>query len=803
MGSSNYLKFFLMGFLLIIISIILMPTQLVKADLDAGTYTDLQWNSSPSTVSNLKTRLPIGPDVKLGYAFGLASDKNGNVTDGQDQYLSQKSESPKGNNIYFSKMNVFLDDKNQYINSTFQGGISNNTNAEYASRSVSFTSPDFLLTPPNTKSILPSDYSILGSNGTNTGLGETKKYYQGHDNHGNDAFKIDGTFSRGNNGATGDNDFNLQAELLLRASPSNSAIAQRELFLKNNTNRTQTFQILFGEDTKLYKNDRVLVKDLGNKTGLFIENGTYKLMVTNELPDGFEYYSGQPFDSQKMNWASGFDANGNGAESKNYSYGDSISGSYILSDSSYSLKWKPTTLQPGQTVHFASTIGVTVNPYALPVPKKTYKNLTTGQTESNRVGDKLQFSLNIRNNGYQSSWSYNKIEDRIPDGLQIDPNSVTMTYNNGSGNVTQKIPDSYDATTKTLSFVPSITLGDGKQATVNYDATITDAGGGKTLINTAYFTGHDTKTTDKAFNDSVKIPVIQPQFSASFTKQLRNESNHETNYVDSTSAKKDDLIDYLITYQVNSNSLDSLAKGSHISDTLPTGLEFVPNSVLITASDNAQYGGSLTNIGLGAIAPGRKLTVAFKAKVTSSAIGVVSNIANFAGGKSSTGQILDSSNSNPADVKVQSADAIQSVPSLIDFGSTNMYKQTKILDNISTVGSLIINHPTNKDFNVSVSYDNDDINQQLKNKINGDTLSDDGSGIIFLRQRNTNHTDSGSWIPISPTGTSIRKTDFAGNQQQINLSNYVGVGAWRIKLAPNTSAGSYKGILTWTMSSSI
>lgn len=794
-----------MSLVLAIISIFLISTQEVQADLDAGTYTDLYWNSYPSSVSNLKTRLPIGPKVNLGYAFGLASNKSGQVTNGQDSYLSKISDSPIGNNIFFSKMNVFLDNNNLYVNSTFQGGI-NNTDSELASRSVSFTSPDFLLTPPNTRDVLPSNYSILGSNDKNTGLANTKKYYQGIDSNGHDAFKIDGTFLRGKNGATGDNDFNLQAELLLRASPSNSAIAQRELFLKNNTNRNQTFQILFGEDTKLADNDRVLVKDLGNKTGLFIENGIYKLMVTNEIADGFQYYSGQPFVSGTMKWDSGFDANGDGAESKNYAYGDAISGSTSLTDSSYTLKWKTTTLKPGQTAHFASTIGVTVNPYAVPVPEKTYKNLTTGQDGgigTNSVNDRLQFSLNIKNNGYKSHWSYNKIEDRIPDGLQIDPNSVTLHYNLGNGDVNQKIPDSYNSATKTLSFVPNIALGDGKQATVTYDATITDAGGGKTLLNTAYFTGHDTKTDDRTFNASVKIPVVQPRFSASFTKHLKNESNNETQYTNSISAKKDNIIDYLITYQVNADSIDSLAKGSYISDTLPNGLEFVPGSVKITASDNAQYGGSLDNIGLGAIAPGKKLTVAFKAKVTSSAIGTVSNLANFHGGQSNIGQILDSSTSTSADVNVQSADGFKSVPTLIDFGSTNMYKQTKILDNISTVGSLIINHPTKKDFNVRVSYDNNSSKNQLINQTNGDTLSDDGSGIIFLNQRDANNNDSGSWIPVSRTGIPIRKTDFAGNQEQLDLSSYVGVGDWRIKLAPNTSPGSYKGTLTWTMSSSV
>lgn len=775
---------------------------------------DITWNSYQSTVSTIKSSnfLPInGNSLKLGYAFGIAQDTNGKTNTMQDSYLREPSISGSANNINYSKMNVFLSNNNNYIGSVFQGSYSNSS-AETNAQNVSLTSPDFLLIPTNlsttSHSVTAQNYSILGSNNTNTGLGNTKSYYEGVDQNGNPAYKIEGTFTRGSTNGTGANDFNLHAELILRASPTNSAIVQRELVLKNNTNRIQSFQILFGEDTKLSNNDRVSIKDLGNQSGLFIEDGSYKLMVTNELPDGFNNYSGQAYDSSRMLWDKGFDLKtGAGAESKGYKYGDSVTGDTSIYDSSYSLKWNKTTLAPGETAHYGSTMGVVASPYALPVAKKSYINETTGNsggTGTNSVGDKLKFSLMVQNNGYGSSWTYEKLNDVIPDGLQINANSIAMTYKNNKNGTetTQQIPASdYDATTKTLTIPPTMSLGDGTQATVTYEANITDAAGGKTITNTGEFTGHDTQTSSKTYKSSVDITVAKPNYSASFTKQIKNITNGETTYSDSTSGQKGDTLEYLITYGVNSESRDSLATGSSISDTLPSGIEQDGN-ITITASDGAQYGGSLSNVGLGNIAPGKALTVEFKAKVTASSVGNVSNTATFSGGKSSTGQTLGTATSNQAILNVKNINGFESVPSLIDFGTTNLYGKTTTLNNISTVGNLIVNHPTDNNFNISVSYDNNNADTQMKNS-DKDTLSDDGSGLLFINQRTSDVSDSGSWKPISSNGTPIRTTDFAGNQESINLTNYVGVGDWKIRLAPDTKVGSYTGTLTWNMVDSL
>lgn len=154
--------------------------------------------------------------------------------------------------------------------------------------------------------------------------------------------------------------------------------------------------------------------------------------------------------------------------------------------------------------------------------------------------------------------------------------------------------------------------------------------------------------------------------------------------------------------------------------------------------------------------------------------------------------------SNEADLNIEKSDTFVSVPSLIDFGSTNMYGESKILNNVSTDGDLIVSHPDDNNFNINVSYDNDNTATQMKNQ-NDNTLPTDNSNLIFIRQRNNSDKDAGSWSPISPTGTSIRSTPFTGKQDNLNLTNYVGVGDWQIHLSSDTLPGTYNGTLTWTM----
>lgn len=252
--------------------------------------------------NNSHGELPIGGVTKLGYAFGLAQNQSGVVSDMGDNTIINDSIANSTNNIYYSKMNIFLNDGGTYVSSVFQTGYkSNSTNTEQ----VSMTSPDFLLAPSDsTKSINAKDFSILGAgtksnNNGNPGL-TNKKFYSTTDANGHKCYKIIGNFFR-TQGSTKNGEYDLEAEILLRPSPSNSGIIQRELYLKNRSNTTQKFTILFGEDTKIGDsnggNDMVPIYDLKNKDGINIQtmynNHWMRLMVTNQTPDGFDNYAAE------------------------------------------------------------------------------------------------------------------------------------------------------------------------------------------------------------------------------------------------------------------------------------------------------------------------------------------------------------------------------------------------------------------------------------------------------------------------------------------------------------------------------
>lgn len=805
MKRLKSIEFCLMIFFMAFIFMFLIPvTNVHAADPDTQTSydKDITWNSNTSSVNSYQ-QLEIAPGISLGYAFGLTQDTNGKVKSMSDNTLTQPSVSQSGNNIYRSKINVFLNDNGNYIGSVFQGSHTSVTSSANTDQ-VSATSPDFLITPLNTSfglsGVTASKYALLGGSSINVSSSsymQNKKFYIGKDSNGHAAYKIVGDFVRGT--GTGSNVFDLKAEIVLRASPTNSAIVQRELFLTNNSSRTQSFQVLYGEDTKLSENDRVLIKDLGNSNGLFIEDGSYKLMVTNEIPDGFKYYAGQSYASGSMDWIKGFDSKtGAGAEAKNYKYGDPITGSSSLTDSSYTLKWDPTTLKAGETAHYGSTMGVTASPYALPVVSKTYTN-QTNSTGTNNIGDKLKFSLKVRNNGYGSSWTYEKLKDTIPDGLQIDPNSIVLTYNNGTS--TPINASDYDASTKTLTIPPTLALTDGQEATISYNASITRDASGKTLTNTAYFTGHDTKTTSKTYDASVDIPVKKSKFDFTFNKYVKNVTKGETNFTTSTNANIGDIVDFYMVYKVSAGS-DSLSAGTKLTDDLPAGLVLDGKVHIKGPKDTTPYQSSQINTGINQVNAGETVTLEFNAKVTSAAVGQVTNVATVSGGVSSSNETLGDMVSNGASVNIQKSDAFTEVPSLIDFGAVNLYGKEMVLNNVATKGGLIVAHPDDNSFNVSVSYDNDNADTQMKDS-NNDTLQIDDSGLLFIRQRTSKDTDDGTWQPITTDGVPIQTANFSGSQDTLNLSNYVGANDWQIHLAPDTSAGNYKGILSWNLIESV
>ncbi|WP_334329195.1 isopeptide-forming domain-containing fimbrial protein [Companilactobacillus sp. HBUAS59699] len=777
--KENFRKIFLVLFCFL--SLILSFGLVKTAHAATNEFNDgITWDESPSTVNKVG-EIPISNTLSLGYAFGLAQDSNGKVTTGGDSYVDAPS-TGSGVNTYYSKINIFLNDNGNYKSSVYQS-YATSTQPMFASQGVSSTSPDFMIVPnANSGAIKGADYSILVNSLKN------KQYYIGKDSNGNPAYRIVGDFVR-NDSTTGN--FNLRAEIVLRRSPSGAPIVQRELYLKNNQSTSQSYGVLYGEDTKLSKNDSVVLKNLGGGKGLYMVDGGYQLVVSNNIKDGPTAYQAQYFTNTNSNWLTRFSPenfSGTGAEDPSNVYGSNI---YNSPDSAYTVKWPYTTIKPGETKHYSTAMGVTEATYAVPDAEKTFTNETSSNGKNN-VGDKLKFNLKITNNGSDSKWNYKELTDKIPAGLKVDLNSVKLTTpTGGTVSVTPGYSDSV------LSVPTNTTLTDGQSATITYEAVITPDASGQTLTNVGTFTGKDlnnTNSNDKSYTASVDIPVEKSPFSYTFTNYLRNESEGETTYSSQTKAKAGDIIDYEIRFTVTS---DESFVGGTMKNPLPDGLEFV--KATIHGSDG--WSGSTTldgGINIGGISKGTSVLLEIQAKVTKTNVGTISSNAVMTGTTStgaSTGDIV----SNQADINISNVVGFTQTPTLIDFGSINFTGQARTLTNVATTGQLIANHPTDNNYSVSVAYNNDDSATQMKNG-NGDTLSPSADGLMFIRTRNSSPDDKGTWTPISPSGTPIQTGTFNGNQ---DLTNYIGVGDWKLNIASDTQPGKYTGTLTWSMADSI
>lgn len=815
MKVKGTLILFVISFFTALLTFVFLTTS-VFAAISSSDFADgiSGWQSTSKNrigSINIGTNPTTNTNLSLGYAFGLAQNTDGKVNLMSDDSIIKQSEADNINKIKFSKMNVFLNSNNNYISSVFQG--THSTSYEDVNRgNVSLTSPDFLLVPSDSKkAITAKNFSILGAglknvgNTGNPGLTD-KKFYYAKLPSGEYAYKIVGNFTRTDAGEHNGN-FNLEVELLLRPSPTNSAIVQRELYVKNiGTSTTIPFTILFGEDTQLgasdnaADNDRVPINNLGNANGIYIEDyyNDYKLMVTNLTTDGFVSYSGQTYDSNGMNWAkkfSGQNISGKGAE-----YGfknDNLLGDGISGDTSYTLKWASKILAKNEVAHFGSTIGVTAKPFAIPTPQKSFINESRNDG-TNMVGDTLKFKLNITNNGYGSKWNFKKIVDKLPTGLKVDAKSLRLNNNGGTTQVIN--PNNYDNTTNTITVAPALTLTDTQYATLTFEAQITnDAMGSNTLTNTADFIGIDVgnhETDTKTYSASTNISVTPPNYYYHFSKLVKKHG--DTNFQKSVDVKKGDIVDYQIIYSVDANSKDTLTHAEYIDDKLPDGilLDTTPtNPVKLWGpkdiESNFYTQDHICTGNINATDKGERIKIQFSAKVTSSAVGKITNNAFISDAKTSGNQTFSNQLSTDADLKVQNVNSIIGIPEEIDFGSTKMSNHDKVLKNTRTKGQLIITHPNTNPYNVCVAYDNPNIFPTLP------------SAQLFIRQRTKNSEDLGKWVPILSSGTPLKTDDFNIYDSNIDLTSYIGAGDWKLKLAANTPIGYYKATLTWGLTESI
>jgi len=794
--------------------------------------------------SNKIASIPISDGVSLDYTFGSARDSSGKVKNGDNTFLTDvpsMSTTPSGAGYnYYSKINVFINDHGNYYSIVHQGKNSYiGGNPERASD----TSMDFALVTGQGNSFYNS-YSVMMKM-------ENKVFFTGHDKDGRTVLKIAGYLQN----------YNIYAEVVLRPSITGSPIVQRELYLYNDTGSPKQFQTYFGEDTSLTANsssydngsdtgDDVPLYAIGGGQGLYINNkqngptSESKLFVTNNVTDGFKDYMGIAF-SNPYSWNVKGKANVSTAgdmvkPSLDYNQKDTgdtanKAGSLLLfgynasgnifpildrdgkQNSAYTLRWTPTNLDSGATAHYASTLGATLSPYAVPVVKKTYTNSNQDANGMNHVGDTLHFKLKVNNDGLNSNWTYRKLVDKMPTGLQIDQSSVkySSTYMTTSGTGSGMVDTEHagpegsvpaaSTTNNQINFTPNTSLKDKATYTVSFDAKVTYAAidnltNGK-LTNTATFTGNNTKAdgtnidSNRNYVDSVDVPVKVPNFQFSFTKQLRNETTNPNGlFTNTADAKPGNTIDYRAIFTGTGN--DTI-KSTVFSDTLPAGLKLVSGSVKV----NGVAQPDTLNLYLGAYAKNTPITVDFKATVTSIQTETISNIATMNNLKTSGSETYNGLISNSADLNVTEDKPTVSfvkVPDTIDFGSINSNGSERILSNVRTNGRLVVNHSKDSAYQVTVGYDNDS-DGAIKNGDN--KLIQNNDNALYFDQNDG--TTKENWSPISPSGIPIKRSGFSGSNDNLDLTDYIGTHKWKLRVPANTKSGLYNGKVTWSIIDSL
>ncbi|MCK6073735.1 DUF11 domain-containing protein [Paenibacillus silvae] len=231
------------------------------------------------------------------------------------------------------------------------------------------------------------------------------------------------------------------------------------------------------------------------------------------------------------------------------------------------------------------TISGTVASNALTIPV-TLPNVTVLKTATITdvaVGETFTYSVVTTNAGIQTINNV-ILTDSLPSALSFVPGSVTVRGTN--------IPASNPASGITLG-----TLNAGASATVTFQVTVQSLPTGGSLLNRASVSYSSGAFTGISNSNSITTPVYQPVISI----------------VKSASETNATLGDQL-TYTLQVTNTGNLAAQVNVTDTIPAGLTFVPDSV--TVNGTARPGASpLTGITLGSLAPAGSATVVFRASL--------------------------------------------------------------------------------------------------------------------------------------------------------------------------------------------
>jgi len=246
---------------------------------------------------------------------------------------------------------------------------------------------------------------------------------------------------------------------------------------------------------------------------------------------------------------------------------------------------------------------------------KEVKNLTTGDPDDTVVGDVLEYTISSQNTVSDGIVNNMTISDNLPEGLAYVPRSlkvdgqvVTDATDNdagefANGTVTGHLGDVTDIDVHTVTFQATVTSGESQ----------------KDIQNVATVGGDNIDEPDK--------PAAQIHVNPKTPKLESTKSDILEKKMDGNTDSKDPEVGDTLRYTISTHNTvaDSLVKDLTISDNLPEGLAYVPDSLKVDgqavtdATDNDA--GDMTNGTVegefGDVTDTKVHTVTFEAKIKS------------------------------------------------------------------------------------------------------------------------------------------------------------------------------------------
>ena len=250
---------------------------------------------------------------------------------------------------------------------------------------------------------------------------------------------------------------------------------------------------------------------------------------------------------------------------------------------------------------FRMTVGSTAGSPNLALSKMVRNQTQSQSGYSNSAnaysGDRLTFQIQVSNSGNVAANNV-IVRDALPSQLNYVFGS---TYNNNSSAADGIVGGGINIGS----------VGPGATATILFDATVNSSYSAQTITNTAYVSVD--QMSERSSSASVYLQTTSASAgSLTINKTVRNYTYGYGNFAESVNATNNDRVTFQIQISNNSNFN---AYNVIVSDSLPSGLSFVPGTARL---DNGYISDSIITSGgvnIGSMYPGATRTISFDATV--------------------------------------------------------------------------------------------------------------------------------------------------------------------------------------------